>query len=93
LIKTVEPKTGNISGKKRPNQIGLAHELIHADHINNGSVDFTKTEHTYQTVGGNMTQTHPIEEFRTVGLKGTKKGDITENQIRKEQSQNQRGAY
>ena len=40
-----------------------------------------------------MTQTHPIEEFRTVCLKGIKKGDITENQIRKEQSQNQRGAY
>jgi len=28
-----------VSGKKRPNQIGLGHELIHADHINSGDVD------------------------------------------------------
>jgi hypothetical protein len=90
-IKTLDPKTGNVSGKSRPDQVGLAHELIHADHITNVNVDFTSTNHTYQTVRGNVTQTKPNEELRTVGLQGVKKGDITENQIRKEQ--NQRGAY
>ncbi len=92
-IKTVDPKTGNVAGAKRPNQVGLAHELIHADHITSGNVDFTSTNHTYQTAGGNVTQTKPNEELRTVGLQGVKKGDITENQIRKEQKQNPRGAY
>ncbi len=92
-IKTVDPKTGNVSGKSRPNQVGLAHELIHADHITSGDVDFTSLNHTYQTAGGNVTQTIPNEELRTVGLQGVKKRDVTENQIRKEQKQNPRGAY
>lgn len=30
-IKTEDPKTGNVSEKKRPNQIGLAHEMIHGE--------------------------------------------------------------
>lgn len=68
------------------NLSGLAHELIHADHITSGDIDFTSTNHTYQTAGGNITQTKPNEELRTVGLQGTKKGDITENQIRKEKN-------
>jgi RHS repeat-associated protein len=92
-IKTVDPETGNVSGRSRPNQVGLAHELIHGDHITSGNVDFTSTNHTYQTAGGKVTQSIPNEEARTVGLKGVKKGDITENQIRKEQKQNPRGAY
>ncbi|WP_415060415.1 RHS repeat-associated core domain-containing protein, partial [Flavobacterium sp.] len=92
-IKTVDPKTGNVSGAKRPNQVGLAHELIHADHITEGDVSFTPTAHTYKIAGGNVTQTKPNEELRTVGVKGVKKGDIKENQIRKEQGQNPRGAY
>lgn len=74
-ISTIDPKTGDVSGKSRPNQVGLAHELIHADHITSGEVDLSN------------------EELRTVGLQDVKKGDITENQIRKEQKQNQRGAY
>ena len=92
-IKAVDPKTGDVAGAKRPNQVGLAHELIHADHITEGDVSFTPIHHTYQTKGGNVTQTKPNEELRTVGLKGVKKGDVTENQIRKEQGQNPRGAY
>ena len=42
---------------------------------------------------GKVTQTLANEELRTVGVAGTKKGDITENQIRKENRQNKRGAY
>ena len=92
-IKTVDPKTGNVVGAKRPNQVGLAHELIHADHMTDGDVNFTPTKHSYKTMGGIVTQTYPNEELRTVGVKGVKKKDITENQIRKEQNQNQRGGY
>lgn len=58
--------------------------MIHADHITEGSVSFTPTAHTYTTAGGNVTQTVANEELRTVGVKGNKKGDITENQLRKE---------
>ena len=93
LIKTLDPKTGNVTGANRPNHVGLGHELIHADHIIKGDVDFTATDHTYQTANGNVTQSKPNEELRTVGLQGVKKGDITENQLRKEQKQNPRGAY
>ena len=96
-IPTGDPKTGNVSGAKRPNQIGLGHELIHADHINNGDVDFTQTTHTYNDANGTpTTQTVINEELRTVGLQGVKAGDVTENNLRKEQRQTrkkQRGAY
>jgi hypothetical protein len=92
-IKTVNPDTGNVSGMTRPSQIGLAHELIHADHITSGSVDLTQTNYTYKIEGGKVIQTVLVEELRTIGLKGMKNGDITENQIRKEQKQNPRGAY
>ena len=96
-IPTVDPKTGNVSGAKRPNQIGLGHELIHADHINNGDVDFTPATHTYNDANGNpTTQTIITEELRTVGLQGVKAGDVTENNLRQEQRKTrkkQRGAY
>jgi hypothetical protein len=92
-IKTKDPVTGNVAGATRPDQVGLAHELIHADHINEGSVDFTTDTHTYQTASGNQTQTVIKEELRTVGVKNVQPGDVTENDIRKEQGQNERGAY
>ena len=40
-----------------------------------------------------QSQTRPQEELATVGLKHVKKGDITENHIRKEQGVNLRAAY
>ena len=79
-------KTGKVSRKKRPKQIGLGHELIHADHINNGDVDLTPTIYTYKDETGTLvTQMVRSEELRTVGLKGVKAGDVTENDLRKEQ--------
>jgi len=95
-IMTKDPKTGNVSGKTRPNQIGLGHELIHAEHYMDGdySPATSTSTHTYKDASGNtITQTYKTEELRTVGVAGTKKGDITENQLRKEQKQNSRGAY
>lgn len=79
-IKTLDPKTGNVAGAKRPNQIGLGHELIHADHITDGDVDFSATTHTHKTASGRQTQSKPNEELRTVGLKGVTNGDIKELQ-------------
>ncbi|MEM6696805.1 MAG: RHS repeat-associated core domain-containing protein, partial [Bacteroidota bacterium] len=90
-IETEDPKTGNVSGKKRPNQVGLAHELIHAERSMRGeAIDYSETgTHTYKDASGTtVTQTVPKEELATVGLKHNKKKDITENQIRKEQKQN-----
>ncbi len=95
-IMTEDPKTGNVSGKKRPNQVGLGHELIHADRSMRGvAIDYSDNgTHNYKDASGTtVTQTVPKEELATVGLKHNTKKDITENQIRKEQGQNKRGAY
>jgi len=95
-IKTEDPVTGDVSGKKRPNEIGLGHELIHADHYNSGNVDRAQTAHWYKKRGKWVKQTTKSEELRTVGLRGVRKGDITENDLRKEQKStrtDKRGAY
>ncbi len=91
---TLDEKTGNVSEQNRPNQIGFGHELIHADHINNGDVDLTPQNFTYQNENGKeTTENVRSEELRTVGLQGVKPGDVTENDLRNEQHVKQRGAY
>lgn len=46
---------------------------------------------TYKDASGkSTTETVPKEELRTVGLKGNKKDDITENKLRKEQGLKER---
>ncbi|MDR1876213.1 MAG: type III secretion system effector protein, partial [Flavobacteriaceae bacterium] len=98
-ILTIDPKTGNVSGKKRPNQIGLGHEIIHGDRSMRGkAIDYSDEDtHSYQDADGNtVTQTVPKEELGTVGLKHNTSEDITENDLRKEQRETknkQRGAY
>jgi RHS repeat-associated protein len=94
LILTKDPTTGNVSGATRPNEIGLGHELIHADRAMKGkSVDSATTgTHTYKDAAGNtVTQTRPKEELETVGVQGNYK--YSENKLRKEQGLNERGAY
>ena len=93
-VLTTDPKTGNVSGATRPNEIGLGHELIHADRSMNGeAVDYSITDtHTYKDATGSpITQTKFKEELETVGLKGNYK--YTENKLRREQGLNERGAY
>ena len=92
-IPTIDPATGNVSGATRPNEIGLGHELIHADHINKGTVDFTIGTNTYQTAKGNRTEKVSNEELNTMGVSGYNNNKSTENKIRKEQGLNERGAY
>src|SRR5690606_11862089 len=95
-IMTEDPKTGNVSGKKRPDQVGLAHELIHGERSMRGeAIDYDEWgTQTYKDASG-KTVTEPVrkEEAATSGVKYHTKKDITENQIRKEQGQNKRGAY
>ena len=95
-IMTEDPKTGNVSGKKRPNQVGLAHEMIHGERSMRGeAIDYDERgTQTYKDASG-KTVTEPVrkEEAATSGVKYHTKKDITENQIRKEQGQNKRGAY
>lgn len=94
FILTKDPTTGNVSGTSRPNEIGLGHELIHADRSMNGkAVDYSTTAtYSYKNDKGNtVTQTIPQEELETVGLQGKYK--YSENKLRKEQGLNERGAY
>ena len=92
-IPTIDPATGNVSGATRPNEIGLSHELIHADHINKGTVDFTTRTNTYQTATGTQTEEVKKEELNTIGVPGYNSNKATENKIRREQRLNQRGAH
>ena len=94
-IMTVDTETSNVSAQKRPNKIGLGHELIHAEHYMEGSYapESDKSTHTFKMGGKTYSETYQTEELRTVGLVGNKKGDHTENQLRKENRLNSRGAY
>lgn len=74
----------------RPIHIGLAHELIHADHYQReGTVDETMVN--YKVDG----ETHraEVEELRTVGIAHKRSGDITENDIREEGRVSDRPLY
>ena len=106
LIKTVDPNTGNVTAKKRPEYIGLVHELIHADRSMRGrNLRLNKGYYIYQVSAsshhfwgdvvtkGMKRQNVYQEELATSGLKYFKKGDITENDIRREHGLNLRGAY
>lgn len=96
LIPTADPVTGNVSGAHRSNQIGLGHELIHAEHYMDGdySPSSQTSNYTHENASGvSVTQTQRTEELRTVGLTDVKKDDITENQIRSENKLPKREAY
>ncbi|MDY3852539.1 MAG: RHS repeat-associated core domain-containing protein [Prevotella sp.] len=94
LIPTKDPKTGNVSDQNRPNEIGLAHEMIHGERSMKGkAIDYSiKSSYTYKDVNGKKTsQMVPQEELETVGLKGN--NTHNENNIRKEQGLKQRGGH
>ncbi len=84
-VLTEDTKTGELSKTEAPDEIVAGHEFIHADHINSGSIDLGVTDYDYTDESGNETyQIVKNEELRTVGVKGVRKGDITENDLRKE---------
>jgi hypothetical protein len=83
-ISTIDKYTGKIVSKRdRPSQIGLGHELIHAEHYINGNADYNDRDKNFVK----------DEEPRTVGVKYTQRGDITENDLRKEQGVEPRARY
>ena len=96
LIYTVDPQTGRVYKATRPNQVGLGHELIHAEHYMDGDYipPENKSVQTYfDSNGTQISNTVKTEELRTIGTKKIKKDDIYENQLRKEQNIRERGAY
>jgi RHS repeat-associated protein len=86
--------TSPIRDAPTPSAITLGHELIHADHIVNGTYSNTKAEHTFREGSNTYSEQESEDEFRAVGFAGfTRKGDITENQLRKELGLRPRAAY
>ena len=103
-ILTVDKSTTIVRKAKRPSYIGLAHELIHADHAMRGVMKTGYADYKYKTGRTQKKflfikhwsytytkQNEPKEEYATVGLAYS--GNITENMIRKERSLELRGAY
>lgn len=94
-ILTKDPVTGNVSGESRPDEIGLGHELVHAIRSMKGqATDYSTTDsHTYKDATGAVTtQTKPLEELQTSGLKPSTV-QYNENKLRIEQGLKERGAY
>ena len=95
-IPTLNRKTGRVGNKKRPSQVGLAHEMIHSDRSMRGvAIEYSESEsYSYMNNRGQrVMETLSKKEAATVGLNHVKKNDITENDIRKDQGLNPRGAY
>jgi RHS repeat-associated protein len=74
--------------------IVLGHELIHAEHFTKGTANFALVDHDF--VEGNIAyrETWRQEELRTTGFAPhVRRGDITENQLRRELGQRPRATY
>ena len=73
----------------------LAHELIHAEQrLRSGPLDSAPATHTFSDGGTNRQERATASEFRAVGIPGfTSRGDITENQIRRELGLRPRATY
>ncbi len=95
-IPTLNPATKRVHKTTRPPQVGLGHEMIHGDRSMRG-VSLRRNlyeSHTYiDSSGRHVTEKILIDEAETIGLSHVGPDDITENDIRKEQGQNSRGAY
>jgi NleD-like pathogen effector protein (putative zinc metallopeptidase) len=96
-IPTKNPTTGNVTPQTgRPNQIGLGHELVHAERSMRGAAINYSTPGTFSyknATGTTVSQTVPQEELAAVGLQHNATNDITENNLRNEQGVDERGAY
>ena len=93
-VLTKDLTTGVVSNTATSSEVILGHELVHAQRSMSGNaVDYnTKENFNYTDASGAAaTQNVPTEELNTVGLKGG--GTYTENNLRKEQSNNERVSY
>jgi RHS repeat-associated protein len=88
------PGNSAIAPVDKPGQVTLGHELIHATHIANGTIDYGYGVHSFSDPSGNYQERWRTEEFRTVGFQGfTQPGDITEQQLRHQFGLNDRATY
>ena len=73
----------------------LAHELVHADQrLRSGPLDTTPSIHSFSAGGVNYQEREASKEFRAVGYSGfSQRGDISENQIRRELGVRPRATY
>ena len=94
-IGTLDENTGISRPKDRPSWIGLAHELIHADHVARGTLLIGTASYSYRDTNGIIrTATENKRELAAVGIGGLNSAmDITENDIRREQGLRVRSAY
>lgn len=94
-IGTLDENTGISRPQDRPSWIGLAHELIHADHVARGTRLTGTTSYSYRDTNGVIqTAVEKRSELATVGIGGLNNTmDITENDIRREQGLRVRSAY
>ena len=91
----VRNKDGSISTDTASPGEQLAHELIHAEQrMRSGPLDNTVGTHTFSDGGATRQERRAKNEFRAVGFAGfTHRGDITENQIRRELGLRPRATY
>jgi type VI secretion system secreted protein VgrG len=77
---------GTQDWQTRPPAIGLAHELIHAQHAAEGSIDLRRVANDSKPSPTNpgTFATEKLEEVRTAGIPPHDKGGYTENSIRSE---------
>ncbi|RZU43009.1 RHS repeat-associated core domain-containing protein [Edaphobacter modestus] len=88
------PGNSAIAAADEPGQVTLGHELIHATHIANGTIDYGLGVHSFSDPTGNYQERWRTEEFRTVGFQWfTQPGDITEQKLRHPFGLNDRATY
>ena len=94
IVLNPETGYGEMMGKST-DAVGLGHELIHVLHFFQGDADMdNKSSYRVNFGGDNIWEFNDSnEELRTVGILGVKSGDITGNDIRKEQGLNPRIVY
>lgn len=92
---TLDENTGISRSQDRPAWIGLAHELIHADHAARGTTLSGTGTYSYKDINGNVqTANESRYELATVGVgRLNNRTDITENHIRREQGLRVRSEY
>jgi hypothetical protein len=94
----IDPSTGaskSVIGNEPINSaVVLAHELVHATHAQQGTIDRSQVTHTFTDGDQRLKETWRFEEFRTTGFTGARQGnEPTENSIRAELGYNPRATY
>jgi RHS repeat-associated protein len=88
------PGNSAIEETSTPSYVVLGHELIHATHFANGTVNNDLVVHSFSDPSGSYSERGRTEEFRTIGFRGfTRPGDITENQLKQQFGLNDRAAF